>query len=49
MRFSDGDKLDIEGINLDAIYTPGRRAKYDSIYNRLLKLPRETMVFPGHD
>ncbi|MEI7711377.1 MAG: MBL fold metallo-hydrolase [Rhodospirillales bacterium] len=83
MRIADGDRLTIEGISLDAIYTPGHtddsycfkledrvftgdtlmirgtgrtdfqngsaRAQYDSIFNRLLKLPDETMVFPGHD
>ena len=83
MRLSDGDRLDIEGISLDVIYTPGHtddsysfalpdriftgdtllirgtgrtdfqngdpRAQYDSIFNRLLKMPNETLVFPGHD
>jgi sulfur dioxygenase len=83
MRLSDGDKLTIEGISLDVIYTPGHtddsysfalpdrvftgdtllirgtgrtdfqngdpRAQYDSIFNRLLKMPSETLVFPGHD
>lgn len=83
MRLADGDKLDIEGISLDVIYTPGHtddsysfalpdrvftgdtllirgtgrtdfqngdpRAQYDSIFNRLLKMPNETLVFPGHD
>src|SRR5579871_884961 len=83
MRVSDGDKVTIEGITLDAMYTPGHtddsysylmgdrvftgdtllirgtgrtdfqngsaRAQYDSIFNRLLKLPEETLVFPAHD
>src|ERR1700740_1542771 len=83
MRLADGDKLTIEGISLDAIYTPGHtddsysfvipdrvftgdtllirgtgrtdfqngdpRAQYESIFNRLLRLPDETMVFPAHD
>ena len=83
MRVSDGDRLRIEGIELEAIYTPGHtddsysfhlrdrvftgdtllirgtgrtdfqngcpRAQYDSIFNRLLRLPEETMVFPAHD
>jgi sulfur dioxygenase len=83
MRVSDGDKLRIEGIELEAIYTPGHtddsysfrmqdrvftgdtllirgtgrtdfqngcpRAQYDSIFNRLLRLPDDTMVFPAHD
>jgi glyoxylase-like metal-dependent hydrolase (beta-lactamase superfamily II)/rhodanese-related sulfurtransferase len=83
MRVSDGDRLRIEGVELEAIYTPGHtddsysfhmqdrvftgdtllirgtgrtdfqngcpRAQYDSIFNRLLRLPDETMVFPAHD
>ena len=83
MRLADGDRLDIEGISLDVIYTPGHtddsysftmgdrvftgdtllirgtgrtdfqngdpRAQFDSIFNKLLKLPDETMVFPAHD
>jgi glyoxylase-like metal-dependent hydrolase (beta-lactamase superfamily II)/rhodanese-related sulfurtransferase len=83
MRLSDGDTLRIEGIELEAMYTPGHtddsysfrmqdrvftgdtllirgtgrtdfqngcpRAQYDSIFNRLLRLPDETMVFPAHD
>jgi sulfur dioxygenase len=83
MRLSDGDMLRIEGIELEAIYTPGHtddsysfrmqdrvftgdtllirgtgrtdfqngcpRAQYHSIFNRLLRLPDETMVFPAHD
>ena len=83
MRLADGDKLDIEGVSLDVIYTPGHtddsysfaledrvftgdtllirgtgrtdfqngdpRAQYDSIFNRLLKLPDDTLVYPAHD
>jgi glyoxylase-like metal-dependent hydrolase (beta-lactamase superfamily II)/rhodanese-related sulfurtransferase len=83
MRVSEGDKVMIEGITLDVMYTPGHtddsysflmadrvftgdtllirgtgrtdfqngsaRAQYDSIFNRLLKLPEETLVFPAHD
>jgi rhodanese-related sulfurtransferase len=83
MRVSDGDKVMIEGLSLDVMYTPGHtddsysylmgdrvftgdtllirgtgrtdfqngsaRAQYDSIFNRLLKLPEETLVFPAHD
>jgi sulfur dioxygenase len=83
MRLADGDKLTIEGLNLDALYTPGHtddsysflmrdrvftgdtllirgtgrtdfqngdpRAQYDSIFNKLLRLPDETMIFPAHD
>jgi glyoxylase-like metal-dependent hydrolase (beta-lactamase superfamily II)/rhodanese-related sulfurtransferase len=83
MRVGDGDKVMIEGVKLDVMYTPGHtddsysylmgdrvftgdtllirgtgrtdfqngsaRAQYDSLFNRLLKLPDETMVFPAHD
>jgi glyoxylase-like metal-dependent hydrolase (beta-lactamase superfamily II)/rhodanese-related sulfurtransferase len=83
MRVADGDKVTIEGLALDVLYTPGHtddsysylmgdrvftgdtllirgtgrtdfqngsaRAQYESIFNRLLKLPDETLVFPAHD
>src|SRR5436309_407581 len=83
MRLAEGDKLTIEGVALDVLYTPGHtddsysflmrdrvftgdtllirgtgrtdfqngdpRAQYDSIFNKLLRLPDETMIFPAHD
>jgi sulfur dioxygenase len=83
MRLADGDKLMIEGLSLDVIYTPGHtddsysfimpdrvftgdtllirgtgrtdfqngdpRQQYDSIFNRLLRLPDATLVYPAHD
>jgi sulfur dioxygenase len=83
MRLADGDKLTIEGVSLDVLYTPGHtddsysfvmrdrvftgdtllirgtgrtdfqngdpRAQFDSIFNKLLRLPDETMIFPAHD
>jgi sulfur dioxygenase len=83
MRVADGDRLEIEGLALDVIYTPGHtddsysflcgdrvftgdtllirgtgrtdfqngdpRAQYHSIFDRLLKLPDETLVYPAHD
>jgi glyoxylase-like metal-dependent hydrolase (beta-lactamase superfamily II)/rhodanese-related sulfurtransferase len=83
MRLSEGDKLTIEGVALDVLYTPGHtddsysfrmndrvftgdtllirgtgrtdfqngdaHAQYDSIFNKLLKLPDDTLVFPAHD
>src|SRR6267378_2673176 len=83
MRLSESDKLTIEGIALDVLYTPGHtddsysflmrdrvftgdtllirgtgrtdfqngdpRAQYDSIFNKLLRLPDETLVYPAHD
>ena len=81
MRVADGEKLEIEGVALDVIYTPGHtddsysfvlpdrvftgdtllirgtgrtdfqngdpKAQYNSIFNRLLKLPEQTLVYPG--
>jgi sulfur dioxygenase len=83
MRLAEGDKLTIEGLALDVLYTPGHtddsysfllrdrvftgdtllirgtgrtdfqngdpRAQYDSIFNKLLRLPEDTLVFPAHD
>jgi len=83
MRLAEGDRLAVEGLSLDVLYTPGHtddsysfrmadrvftgdtllirgtgrtdfqngdpRAQYDSIFNKLLKLPEETLVFPAHD
>ena len=83
MRVAEGDRVQIEGLSLDVLYTPGHtddsysfllddrvftgdtllirgtgrtdfqngdpRAQYDSIFNKLLKLPDETLVFPAHD
>jgi sulfur dioxygenase len=83
MRVADGDRVQIEGIDLEVLYTPGHtddscsfrmadrvftgdtllirgtgrtdfqngdpRAQYESIFGRLLKLPDETLVYPGHD
>jgi sulfur dioxygenase len=83
MRVAEGDRVAIEGLRLDVLYTPGHtddsysylladrvftgdtllirgtgrtdfqngdpRAQYDSIFNKLLKLPEATLVFPAHD
>jgi sulfur dioxygenase len=83
MRVSEGDRLRIEGLALDVLYTPGHtddsysflmgdraftgdtllirgtgrtdfqngsaRDQYDSLFNKLLKLPDETLVYPAHD
>jgi sulfur dioxygenase len=83
MRLADGDRLTIEGLALEAMYTPGHtddsysfglpdrvftgdtllirgtgrtdfqngdaRQQYESIFNRLLKLPDATLVYPAHD
>jgi glyoxylase-like metal-dependent hydrolase (beta-lactamase superfamily II)/rhodanese-related sulfurtransferase len=83
MRVAEGDRVEIEGLRLDVLYTPGHtddsysylwadrvftgdtllirgtgrtdfqngdpRAQYESLFNKLLKLPDETMVYPAHD
>ena len=83
MRLSEGEKLSVEGVSLDVLYTPGHtddsysylmgdqvftgdtllirgtgrtdfqngdpRAQYDSIFNKLLRLPEDTLVYPAHD
>jgi sulfur dioxygenase len=83
MRVVEGDRIEIEGMRLEVLYTPGHtddsysfllpdrvftgdtllirgtgrtdfqngdpRAQYDSIFNKLLKLPERTFVFPAHD
>jgi sulfur dioxygenase len=83
MRVAEGDRLTIEGLALDVLYTPGHtddsysfllrdrvftgdtllirgtgrtdfqngsaRAQYESLFNKLLKLPEEMLVFPAHD
>jgi len=83
MRVAEGDRIEIEGLRLDVLYTPGHtddsysfllpdrvftgdtllirgtgrtdfqngdpRAQYDSIFNKLLRLPDATFVFPAHD
>src|ERR1041385_1303437 len=83
MRVTEGDRVNIEGLSLDVLYTPGHtddsysflldgrvftgdtllirgtgrtdfqngdpRAQYDSIFNKLLKLPNETLLYPAHD
>ena len=83
MRLADGDRLAIEGVSLDVIYTPGHtddsysfsmddrvftgdtllirgtgrtdfqngdaRQQYESIFQRLLKLSDDTLVYPAHD
>ena len=83
MRVAEGDTIDVEGVRLEVLYTPGHtddscsfvmgdrvftgdtllirgtgrtdfqngdpRAQYDSLFNKLLKLPDETLVYPAHD
>src|SRR6202044_906784 len=83
MRVTEGDRIEIEGLRLEVLFTPGHtddsysflwsdrvftgdtllirgtgrtdfqngdpRAQYDSILNKLLKLPNETFIYPAHD
>ena len=83
MRVQEDEKIDVDGIELKTLYTPGHTddsysflgkdrvftgdalliggtgrtdfqngdpfASYDSLFNKLLKLPSETLVFPAHD
>ena len=83
LRIKDGEKINVEEVQLQAIYTPGHTDcsysfsmhdrvftgdtllingsgrtdfqngnaydAYDSIFNKLLKLPEKTLVFPAHD
>lgn len=79
---SDGEVIDLDGIALEAISTPGHtadsysfltddrvftgdtlliggtgrtdqggdpRQQYDSLFNKLLRLPGRTLVYPAHD
>ena len=83
MRVRDGDAIEIEGVRLRALHTPGHTsdsysfvmddrvftgdtllirgtgrtdfqngdpvAQYHSLFDKLLTLPDEALVFPGHD
>ncbi len=83
LKIKDNEKLNIENIELKAIYTPGHtdcsysylmndrvftgdtllingtgrtdfqngssEDAYDSLFNKLLKLPKDTLVYPAHD
>lgn len=83
IRFSEGERLCIDSLHLDILYTPGHTddsysfvlpdriftgdtllirgtgrtdfqngdpaAQYDSLFNKILKLPDQTLVYPAHD
>jgi len=83
VRLKDNEKIKVESIELETIYTPGHTNcsysylmndrvftgdtllingtgrtdfqsgssydAYDSLFNKLLKLPEKTLVFPAHD
>ncbi len=48
-RVFTGDTLLIRGTGRTDFQNGSARAQYESIFNRLLRLPDETLVFPGHD
>ena len=83
MRVREDEKIDVDGVELRTLYTPGHTddsysfagadrvftgdalliggtgrtdfqngdplAGYDSLFNKLLKLPADTLVYPAHD
>ena len=44
-----GDTLLINGTGRTDFQNGNARQQYDSIFNKLLKLPENTMVYPAHD
>jgi len=48
-RVFTGDTLLIRGTGRTDFQNGDARQQYESIFNRLMKLPDETLVFPAHD
>src|SRR5882724_6648374 len=48
-RVFTGDTLLIRGTGRTDFQNGDARAQYESIFNKLLRLPDDTMVFPAHD
>jgi glyoxylase-like metal-dependent hydrolase (beta-lactamase superfamily II) len=48
-RVFTGDTLLIRGTGRTDLPNGDARAQYESIFNRLLKLPDETLIYPAHD
>jgi sulfur dioxygenase len=48
-RVFTGDTLLIRGTGRTDFQNGDPRAQYDSIFNKLLKLPDQTLVYPAHD
>ncbi len=48
-RVLTGDTLLIRGTGRTDFQNGDPAAQYDSLFNKLLKLPDETMVYPAHD
>ena len=83
VRFNEGEKLYVDNLRVDILYTPGHTddsysfvlpdrvftgdtllirgtgrtdfqngdpaAQYDSLFDKLLRLPAQTLVYPAHD
>lgn len=83
LKVADGDRVELDGIELRAMYTPGHTddsfsfvmddrvftgdallirgtgrtdfqngdpfAAYESLFDKLLRLPEDTLVYPAHD
>ncbi len=83
VHFDEGEKLRVDSLSLDVLYTPGHTddsysfvlpdrvftgdtllirgtgrtdfqngdpaAQYDSLFDKLLRLPDQTLVYPAHD
>ena len=48
-RVFTGDTLLINGTGRTDFQSGSPYDAYDSLFNKLLKLPEDTLVFPGHD
>ena len=48
-RVFTGDALLIRGTGRTDFQNGDPHAAYDSLFNKLLKLPEETLVYPAHD
>ena len=48
-RVFTGDTLLIRGTGRTDFQNGDPRQQYDSLFNKLLKLPEETLVYPAHD
>jgi glyoxylase-like metal-dependent hydrolase (beta-lactamase superfamily II) len=48
-RVFTGDTLLIRGTGRTDFQNGDSRLAYDSLFNKLMKLPEETLVYPGHD
>ena len=48
-RVFSGDVLLINGTGRTDFQNGSNKDSYESIFNKLLKLPKETLLYPGHD